>query len=133
MHRQKYLPRPGCLIQHAGSSWVEVAWPGSSTTRPTSRWVIHIASSQSLAQFAAHAPGRQPPLALAEPAFPMSGHTFEVMDQEFNAWWKQIMANKPQPEKMCDPHMAMVAARYLMHNFMLLVVLEAHLDRRGSP
>ena len=67
-----------------------------------------MASSQRPAQLAAHAPERQPPLALAEPAFPMSGHTFEVMDQEFNAWWKQ---NKPQPEKMCDPHMAMVAAR----------------------
>ena len=70
-----------------------------------------MASSQRPAQLAAHAPERQPPLALAEPAFPMSGHTFEVMDQEFNAWWKQIMANNPQSEKMCDPHMAMVAAR----------------------
>ena len=58
-----------------------------------------MASSQRPAQLAAHAPERQPPLALAEPAFPMSGHTFEVMDQEFNAWWKQIMANKPQPER----------------------------------
>ena len=67
-----------------------------------------MASSQRPAQLAAHAPERQPPLALAEPAFPMSGHTFEVMDQEFNAWWKQ---NKHQPEKMCDPHMEMVAAR----------------------
>ena len=70
-----------------------------------------MASSQRPAQFAAHAPERQPLLALAELAFLMSGHTFEVMDQVFNAWWKQIMANKPQPEKMCDPHMAMVAAR----------------------
>lgn len=75
-----------------------------------------MASSQRPAQFAAHAPERQPPLALAEPAFPMSGHTFEVMDQEFNAWWtaytcisphmamvaaqrKQFMANQPQPER----------------------------------
>ena len=75
-----------------------------------------MASSQRPAQLAAHAPERQPPLALAEPAFPMSGHTFEVMDQEFNAWWtaytcisphmamvaarrKQFMANQPQPER----------------------------------
>ena len=65
-----------------------------------------MASSQRPAQFAYYRRTTG-----AEPAFPMSGHTFEVMDQEFNAWWKQIMANKPQPEKMCDPHMAMVAAQ----------------------
>ena len=62
-----------------------------------------MASSQRPAQLAAHAPERQPPLALAEPAFPMSGHTFEVMDQEFNAWWTAYTC--------ISPHMAMVAAR----------------------
>ena len=62
-----------------------------------------MASSQRPAQLAAHAPERQPPLALAEPAFPMSGHTFEVMDQEFNAWWTAYTC--------ISPHMAMVAAQ----------------------
>ena len=62
-----------------------------------------MASSQRPAQLAAHAPERQPPLALAEPAFLMSGHTFEVMDQEFNAWWTAYTC--------ISPHMAMVAAR----------------------
>ena len=62
-----------------------------------------MASSQRPAQFAYYRRTTG-----AEPAFPMSGHTFEVMAQEVNAWWKQ---NKPPPEKMCDPHMAMGAAQ----------------------
>ena len=70
-----------------------------------------MASSQRPAQFAYYRRTTG-----AEPAFPMSGHTFEVMDQEFNAWWtaytcisphmamvaarrKQFMANQPQPER----------------------------------
>jgi hypothetical protein len=57
-----------------------------------------MASSQRPAQFAYYRRTTG-----AEPAFPMSGHTFEVMDQEFNAWWTAYTC--------ISPHMAMVAAR----------------------
>ena len=58
------IPSSACRLLDT-TCWVEVAWPGSSTT--------------------------------------MSGHTFEVMDQEFNAWWTAYTC--------ISPHMAMVAAR----------------------
>ena len=34
------IPSSACRLLDT-TCWVEVAWPGSSTTRPTSRWVIH--------------------------------------------------------------------------------------------